>query len=86
MISPALLDASRDPRLKGAEFRILGHLYGELIPGEYRTVKLWVLARDMRIPNTTTCLTTNDSRCSGAGRLKDGWTTTTGTISSGTGG
>lgn len=53
VISPALNEASTDSRLRGADFRILGHLHGVLIPGEYRTLKLWVTARNVHMNKAT---------------------------------
>lgn len=53
MILPALLEASSDTQIKAADFRILSYLYGELILGEYRTVKLWVLARAVHMNKAT---------------------------------
>jgi DNA-binding MarR family transcriptional regulator len=53
MISPALNEASTDTKLRGADFRLLGYLHGQLIPGEYRKLKLWVIAQSMHMNKAT---------------------------------
>jgi DNA-binding MarR family transcriptional regulator len=53
VISPALIEAATDARLRGADFRVLGHLHGTLAPGEYRTIKLWVVARALHMNKAT---------------------------------
>lgn len=53
MIPLALNDASTDARLHGAEVRLLVYLYGQLIQGEYRTLKLWPIARAVRMNKAT---------------------------------
>lgn len=53
MIPPALKDASTDARLQGADMRMLVYLAGFLDPGEYRTLKLWPVARELHMNKAT---------------------------------
>lgn len=53
MIPPALNDASTDPKLQGAEMRMLMYLHARLDPGEYRTLKLWGVAREVHMNKAT---------------------------------
>ena len=47
MITPALLEGAVE--LNGSEYKIYGRLHGILSHGEYRTLKLWPLAQEMRM-------------------------------------
>lgn len=53
MIPPALNEASTDARLQGAEIRMLMYLHARLDPGEYRTLKLWGVACEIRMNKAT---------------------------------
>ena len=47
MISPALRDASTDPRLRGTPLHVLLFLHGILDIGEDRYVKAWFVAQQI---------------------------------------
>lgn len=53
MSFPALREAARDPNLKASDYRLLGYLCDILIPGEYRTLKLWPVARELHMNKAT---------------------------------
>ncbi len=48
-----MVDATTDKRIQGAEMRVLAYLHGTLDPGEYRTLKLWGVAREVHMNKTT---------------------------------
>lgn len=51
MITPAMLEAP--DVLSGAEYRLFGKLHSKLTFGEYRTLKLWPLAKEMKMNKAT---------------------------------
>jgi predicted transcriptional regulator len=53
MISPALADAGRDRRLKGAPHQLLIVLHTVLDPGEWRPLKLEPLAAELDMEKAT---------------------------------
>ena len=53
MITPALLEASTDDQLKGAPKEVFLYLHGRLSYGEYRPLKPWVAARELKMKENT---------------------------------
>jgi predicted transcriptional regulator len=51
VITPALLEAACV--LQGAEYRLYGWLHGKLVYGEYRQVKIWPLAEELKMNKAT---------------------------------
>lgn len=51
---PALIDAVTDTRLKGAPKEVLFYLHTILDPGEWRTLKLWPVAKALQMNKSTT--------------------------------
>jgi predicted transcriptional regulator len=53
VISPALAEAGKDERLRGAPLQLLVHLHTVLDPGEYRPLKLWPIASVLKMEKAT---------------------------------
>lgn len=53
MISPALADAGKDERLRGAPLQLFVYLHSVLDPGEWRPIKLWPLATTLKMQKNT---------------------------------